>query len=98
MEIQQQHDPTHIFEPELFEKIRTNSPYQLKPRCAGFEKSCYCEEDIHCAENFVCVNAKTPGLESYKVCKPDWSKDPRLRSNPTWPKYYPEQAQGAAQP
>lgn len=90
MELQKQHDPNYIFEPELFTKIRTNQPYELYPGCAGFDKSCYCEEDIHCANDYVCVYAKTPGLESYKVCKPDWSKDPQHHKSLVWPKKYPE--------
>lgn len=98
LDIQKQHDPDYIFEPELFTHVRTGQPYPLYPGCAGFDKRCYCEEDIHCAPNHVCVNSKTPGLESYKVCKPDWSKDPRLTASRTWPKYYPEQNNEPAKP
>eukprot|EP00878_Enallax_costatus_P039544 GHUV01045351.1.p1 GENE.GHUV01045351.1~~GHUV01045351.1.p1 ORF type:complete len:168 (+),score=22.98 GHUV01045351.1:76-579(+) len=98
VELQKQHDPNYIFEPELFNKIRTNSPYELYPGCAGLDKSCYCEEDIHCAKDHACVNAKTPGLESYKVCKPDWSKDPKKKASLVWPKYYPEKGIDLAKP
>lgn len=72
--MQAKHDPDRVFEPELWQSIN-NPQYALYPRCALY-KDCYCQEDIHCPEQHRCVNSKAPGLESYRVCKPDWRLKP----------------------
>ncbi|WIA41247.1 hypothetical protein OEZ86_004858 [Tetradesmus obliquus] len=71
LELQKQHDPAKVFEPELWQKIRKQESFKMYPRCA-LDKTCYCQEDIHCPEQHRCIPSRAPGLESYKVCKPDW--------------------------
>lgn len=44
-------------------------------RCA-LDKECYCKEDIHCPELHRCEASKAPGLQQYKICKPDWRLHP----------------------
>lgn len=72
--LQAKHDPDRIFEPELWKSI-TNPEYALYPRCALY-KDCYCQEDIHCPEQHRCVPSRAPGLEHYRVCKPDFRLKP----------------------
>jgi hypothetical protein len=63
-----------------FEACFTSLPHPpccccCRCRCA-LDKTCYCQEDIHCPEQHRCIASLAPGLESYKVCKPDWRLQP----------------------
>jgi hypothetical protein len=66
-EMQAAHDPAKVFEPELYTRVVNNEGYVLQPRCQ-LNRSCYCQEDIHCAEGFACRPSRT--FPEYKTCQP----------------------------
>jgi hypothetical protein len=65
--MQDKHDPNRTYEPELWSRMLKNEQYVTYPRCI-LDRTCYCQEDIHCAEGFACVPSIT--FPDYKVCRP----------------------------
>jgi L-gulonolactone oxidase len=66
LEMQQQHDPRKVFEPELFSKLLEKSGPEYSPLCTP-HYWCYCAADWHCPAGFEC-RAST-SFSEYKICK-----------------------------
>jgi hypothetical protein len=65
--LQAKYDPTRAFEPELWRRMVAGEKFFLKPRCQ-LDRTCYCEEDIHCAEGFSC--RPSHAFPEFKTCQP----------------------------
>jgi hypothetical protein len=61
------YDPEAVYEPELWTRVKTGTGYALKPKCI-LDRSCYCETDEHCPDNFMCV--PSVAFPEYKNCIP----------------------------
>lgn len=66
LEIQQQHDPLKIFEPELFKQLLQRSGPEYSPLCTP-HYLCYCKVDSHCPQDFQCRGSASFG--EYKICR-----------------------------
>lgn len=65
--MQDKFDPERVFEPELWRRVVTGESYSYKPQCV-LDRSCYCDQDIHCGEGFVCVPSLA--FPEFKQCRP----------------------------
>lgn len=61
------YDPEAVYEPELWTRVKSGTGYALKPKCI-LDRSCYCETDEHCSDNFMCVPSMA--FPEYKNCIP----------------------------
>lgn len=66
VEMQQQHDPSRVFEPELFAQVLDKSGPDYFPLCSR-DYWCYCAMDSHCPSGFQC--RASPSFVEYKVCR-----------------------------
>ncbi|KAF8071287.1 CHX17 [Scenedesmus sp. PABB004] len=74
LDLQRRFDPARLLEPELF--MRAAAPGGAAasaaapargPRCT-LARTCFCSEDVHCAEGHVCVPARS--FPRFRACKP----------------------------
>jgi len=66
LEVAKKYDPLAMYQPALFKKVASGTPYSYFPRCT-LKQQCFCTENIHCPEGFTCVPAKS--FPEFKVCK-----------------------------
>ncbi|KAG0606949.1 hypothetical protein M758_9G181600 [Ceratodon purpureus] len=66
LEMQHEHDPEKIFEPELFRRLLQRSGPEYCPLCTP-HYSCYCAHDSHCPPGFRC--RASASFAEYKICR-----------------------------
>ncbi|XP_073391725.1 L-gulonolactone oxidase 2 [Physcomitrium patens] len=66
LEMQRQHDPEKIFEPELFNDLLQRTGPEYSPLCTA-HFWCYCRDDSHCPHGHKC--RPSPLFLEYKICK-----------------------------
>jgi L-gulonolactone oxidase len=66
LELQKRHDPAKVFEPELFRHVMERSGPLYSNECS-LTYGCYCMEDVHCAQGYVCRPSRP--FPMYKICK-----------------------------
>lgn len=64
--LQQQLDPQRMFQPALWSRMLRGTQV-FTPMC-DLLRSCYCDEDSHCAPKFACV--ASAAFPQFRVCKP----------------------------
>lgn len=65
-QLQAQHDPLLLFEPQLFTRFLKGS--SMSSAACDVRRECFCTSDLHCATRFKCV--RSSAFPEYKVCKP----------------------------
>lgn len=66
LEMQQQHDPAKLFEPELFKHVLERTGPTYSKECT-LTYGCYCLEDLHCPQGYVCRPSRP--FPMYNICK-----------------------------
>jgi L-gulonolactone oxidase len=66
LEMQRQHDPAKVFEPELFGLLLQKAGPEYSDLCTA-HFWCYCEVDSHCPNGCAC--GPSPSFPEYTICK-----------------------------
>lgn len=66
LEMQQQHDPRKVFEPELFKQVLQKRGPKYSRLCTP-HYWCYCAADQHCPPGFQCRGSAS--FPEYKICR-----------------------------